>query len=563
MRSRKLVVTHRGRLKEKYGPEGVAAIDDAVRALAAADEGRGLLTVYVHLDDAEEMKANGSKAVSRDATAASCKKVIDRILKQAAFDYLVLLGSDDVIPHFSVPNPTFAEEGDDNDEVPTDNPYGASPAFNEKSRSSYLVTDRALGRIPDLPGATEPSALLQYLQSASESKPLSLSDFELDLMVCCDSWKASGSACVAALSREAAVLLVSPPTLQATVDIQERHKARLQMIKCHGVELDPYFYGQKASKFPEVMFATSLAGRTSPGTVVGAMCCYGAAVYDPAHPAATTPGVPSIASVYLNQQAAGFAGSTCISWVGSHEMQCADLIITRFLKNVMSGMSLGASLLDSKQRFLADINKDGRMPDAADEKTLLQFLLLGDPSLRAVKSREEEDAMVPVVGIDGLDFSESKDRYLSVAETTERPSPRTAAASERRMRRTYHSNTARNLRDTLPDRNPSEPLFTAEEILTPVEIEFVGGRKPVVHRCTRTVAQPGQSRARKMARAAAAVFGQTEDAAEVTDLTFREETLQYYWYVGTRHERVLDAKIIKVETDLHGNVLRKRVLVTA
>jgi hypothetical protein len=35
----------------------------------------------------------------------------------------------------------------------------------------------------------------------------------------------------------------------------------------------------------------------------------------------------------------------------------------------MAGMSLGAALLDSKQRFLADINKDGRMIDAAEGKT--------------------------------------------------------------------------------------------------------------------------------------------------------------------------------------------------
>ena len=229
----------------------------------------------------------------------------------------------------------------------------------------------------------------------------------------------------------------------------------------------------------------------------------------------------------------------------------------------MSGMSLGASLLDSKQRFLADINKDGRMPDAADEKTLLQFLLLGDPSLRAVKSREEEEAMTPVVGIGGLVFSESTDQHLSIAESTERPGLRTAAASERRMRRAYHFNIAKNLRETLPEREAVPPIFTAEEILTPVEIEFIAGRKPVVHQCARKVSLPRPSRARRVARAAAAVFGQTEEAAEVTDIAFREETLQYYWHVGTRHERVLEAKIIKVETDLHGNVLRKRVLVTA
>lgn len=559
MQSRKLVVTHRGNLAAKYGADGVAAVGAAVAKLAAADARRGIQTHYVHLDDADEMKRYHSKVVSKDPGPSSCKRVIDKAFTALSPDYLVLLGSDDVLPHFRVPNPTFTEDADTDEEALTDNPYAASPAFNPQSRATYLVVDRVVGRIPDVPGATDPSALLQYLESAAAAEPLDLTEFDVDLLVCCDTWKKSGQACVAALGRKGESLFLSPPNIDGTAELPQRHVARLQMIKCHGAALDPHFYGQEGGDFPPVLFSSALVGATAPGTVVGAMCCYGASVYDPAHPAALTPGVPSIPTVYLSQAAAGFVGATGIAWVGVNEMACADLIVTRFLKNVMVGMSLGAALLDSKQRFLADIGKDGRMPDAAEEKTLLQFVLLGDPSLRAATSREERDAVVSIVADVGSHFVPG-DQASVVAESGTDPlihvkrsseSQKLAMAAERRSRRAYHFRTARNLRKTLPERTVAEPPFAAAQILNGVELAYLGGRAPVVHRVSRTTTQPQVRPRRIVARAATAVvsaIGIEEPEERVAPAT-REETLQYYWHARTPRERIIDATIVKVETD--------------
>lgn len=573
MQSRKLIVTHRGNLAVKYGSVGVAAIDEAVARLAAADARRGIQTHYIHLDDADEMKRYHSKVVAKEPGPTSCKRVIDKAFNTLAPDYLVLLGSDDVIPQFRVSNPTFTDDADTDTEVPTDNPYAASPVFNSQLRATYLVVDRVVGRIPDVPGASDPSALLRYLESAATAEPLDLTEFDMDLLVCCDTWKKSGQACVAALGRNAESLFLSPPVIDSTAELRERHAARLQMIKCHGAALDPHFYGQEGQEFPPVLFSSALVGATAPGTVVGAMCCYGASVYDPAHPAALTRDVPSIPNVYLDQAASGFVGATGIAWVGVNEMACADLIVTRFLKNVLAGMSLGAALLDSKQRFLADIGKDGRMPDAAEEKTLLQFILLGDPSLRAATSREEREAVVSIVEDLGSHFVPGRqasvlaesgtDPLIHVKRSTE--SQNLAMAAERRSRRAYHFRTARNLRKTLPERAVAEPPFAAAQILNEVELAYLGPRTPVVHRVSRTAAQP-QVRSRRIiaraATAAASAVGLEEPEERVAPI-MREETLQYYWYARTPRERIIDATIVKVETDLQGNVLRKRFLVTA
>src|SRR5213076_2217060 len=140
--------------------------------------------------------------------------------------------------------------------------------------------------------------------------------------------------------------------------------------------------------FPPVMLSTSLLNRTTKGTVVGAMCCYGASLFDPADPRVTLPDSPPIASVYLRQGAYGFAGSTTLAWVGVQSMMCADWVIASFLRDVLRGASLGRAFLDAKQGFLKWINDQGQTPSPADEKTLLQFILLGDPSIQVVSTAQ-------------------------------------------------------------------------------------------------------------------------------------------------------------------------------
>lgn len=525
MDSRKLIVTHRGRLVGKYGVSGADAIDGAVAALIAADAERALDTRYVHLDIAAEVEPFGVEPTPTNPTASDCKQVIDGICTALTADYLVLLGSDDVIPHFAVPNPARSPKSRDKDpHVPTDNPYASSQRFNLKRRRTYLVPDRVIGRIPDLPNVRDPKALLNYLDAATTAAPLTAGDFALDLLVCCDLWKDSGNACVAALGRQAADLFLSPPTVHDTSPLTARHQARLQMIKCHGSPFTPAFYGDNNTKKPEVLTTSSLLGRTADGTVVGAMCCFGAAVYDPANQRASQPGVPSIASTYLDQRASGFVGSTCVAYVGPTTMGAADVIVTRFLQNVMAGDSLGTAFLNSKQQFAADIGKAGRKFILMEEKTLLQFVLLGDPSLRPMipDDLQETAATIPKMA----------QRELALS------------AAERRSRRDYHVRLGRQLRALVPTRVVAEGFLNAADVLQPEELELFGKVEPLVQRV----------RVR-------GTLNETSDKASL--FTESEETLQYYYFSETPHEHVIDVKVMIVETDLQGRLLRKRVLVSA
>jgi hypothetical protein len=55
----KLIVSHRAALKAKYGAAGLAQIQEAVRALIAADRQRGIRSRLVFLDDAAQLKKMG------------------------------------------------------------------------------------------------------------------------------------------------------------------------------------------------------------------------------------------------------------------------------------------------------------------------------------------------------------------------------------------------------------------------------------------------------------------------------------------------------------------------
>ena len=384
MQSVKLSITCRRHLAKKYPAAALKQIDRAVAAWIKADRGRDIQTVHVAVDDAAAMKRLGVKAVTGAVTASKVKRALDALVARLTPDYIVLFGAADVLPMFVVPNPSASESGDDDEEVPTDNPYACSKQFVSSRRSSYLVPDRVVGRIPDLPGSADPSWLLDYLTHATEARPRPVADYKRDLMVCTATWKKAGEQCAITLGRDASDVLICPPAKDGDQAILGRRGSRLHMIKCHGVDEDSRFYGEGGGRFPDALSSPTLLGRTVPGTVVGAMCCYGADLFDPTAPTAQHPPEVPISSTYLKQGAHGFLGSSTIAWVGPMTMMCADWIVTGFLKAATSGASLGRAALEAKQDYLRWVQQQGQEPDAADEKTLIQFLLLGNPSIHPV-----------------------------------------------------------------------------------------------------------------------------------------------------------------------------------
>lgn len=540
MLSTKLSITCKAALAKKYDKTALAKIDQYVAKWQAADKTRGIRTIHVALDDAKVMKPLKVKPVLGKFTPHKAKRALDALVARLKPDYIVLFGANDVVPQFHVPNPT---KGEDNEAtVPTDNPYASSRKFRNGTRATYLVPDRVVGRIPDLVGSSDPRWVLDYLAGATEWTSSAPGSYGKDLLVVCDEWKQSGQACAQYLSRDVGSLMISPPTATNSEKIRARHGNRLQMIKCHGAANDSCFYGQKGASYPETLRSPSIRNRTSSRTIVGAMCCFGASIFDPNDPAALKPGEPPIPSVYLRQGAFGFFGSTSTAWVGIQAMMCADWVVSAFLKGTLAGASIGRSALEAKQDFVRWLQQQGDEQDAPDEKTLLQFVLLGDPSIHPVK------AQAPA----GL----ASASLLGATSTA-------GAVMARRQRRAVREQLGAVLRSAVPQRQavaqpraPTELTDMARQLMESGEKDFVFDYSaPRVERVSSRIVQPILADQ----PAAAGIRGGRSGTRSVV----RRRTVHYYW-TATRHRGpVREIQVISIQTDPIGNLLRTKVMVSS
>lgn len=375
----KLIVTHRAALKAKYGGRRSDVLA-ALKRLVAADAGRGLRSKLVYLDDAAALRAAKGKPATDPADERAAKAAVDALHRHHRPDYLLIVGAWDVVPHIALRNPMNADADPDNDDddedVPSDLPYACEAAFARQPQR-FLGPTRVVGRLPDAPFATTPEALVRVIDIAASHVSRPRSDYAECFALSAGVWAASTALSVRKLFGAAAPMHTSPT---AGPRWGRRDLApRVHFINCHGNTFDPMFLGEgPVDTYHVAHQGARLEGRVSEGAVVAAECCYGAELYDPAD----ADGRPGICSTYLAQGAYGFFGSTCIAYGPAEGNGQADLICQSFVEAVLGGASLGRAVLEARQRFIAQYSHH----DPADVKTLLQFLLLGDPSLHPVQA---------------------------------------------------------------------------------------------------------------------------------------------------------------------------------
>jgi hypothetical protein len=527
LESIKLSITLAAALAAKYDAAARARIDSGVAAWRAADAKRGIDTVHVAIDDAVAMGKLGVAPVKGKATANKVKRALDALAKKLHPDYIVLFGGHEIVPMFVVANPSYDPHGDDDRLVPTDNPYACSSAFRAKKRASYLVPDRVVGRIPDLTADGDPVWLLDVLKRSSAWAPRPASSYGSAYAVVCDEWKAAGAACMSYLGLPAAELQISPPARDADATAKKRLARGLHMIKCHGASLDPRFYGQKGTSYPEVLSSPTLRGKLSEGTLAAAMCCYGAQVYSPADPAAQMPGAWPLATTYLRQGAVGFAGSTRIAWVGVDRMMCADWVAAAWLKSALGGASIGRALLEAKQDYVKWLASQGQQPDTADEKTLIEYVLLGDPSLHPVASA------APALA-----------RGAAAARSP-------LLAQERAQRRTVRAAIGAQLRASLPERRAA-PAAAAQAK------RLFDAVAPLLKAADRQLLDPKRASEQQLVSKLTDGGGAARGRAAAP--RGARESIEYYWSGRSRQGPMVQIRLLKVETDTAGHIIRSRLL---
>jgi len=374
----KVILTNSSAIQAKYGVSGLRAIQAAVKALITADKTRGLATELILLDDRADMARFSVPPVSAASNSKQNKDAVDAIYRKLAPDYLMLLGSIDVIPHQDLKNPLYTTpRGSDPDPIAWgDLPYACEAPYS-RNIHDFVGPTRVVGRLPDITGGTDPEYLVSLLKTAAGYKPVGHQDFMDYFAVTAEIWQASSKLSVTNTFGDAKSLEDVPPRNYKWKPSQLSRLAHF--FNCHGADRSSQFYGQPASgakKYPPSMDAGYVQGKIHEGTIVAAECCYGGQLY------AVTPAVPQMGllNTYLSDKAYGFFASTTIAYGPDKGNGQADYICQFFMKSVAAGASIGRAALQARQQFV----KTASPPDPSDMKTLAQFNLYGDPSLTPV-----------------------------------------------------------------------------------------------------------------------------------------------------------------------------------
>jgi hypothetical protein len=374
----KAILTNLAALTSKYGSAGVAKIQSAVTALVAADLARGLATELIFLDDAAAMNALSAPAVSNPNDPEQNKDAVDGVYKALAPDYLMILGSRDVVPHQDLQNPLYDASSDtDPDKIAFgDIPY-ASEAPYSQNPGDFIGPARVVGRLPDLTGGKDPAYLVSLLETASSYKSFDAAQYHSYFGISAEIWQKSTALSVTHTFGSSSDLKLVPPE-------NDQWPAALlgrvaHFINCHGAETSAQFYGQPSSgaeQYPVALDAAYIDGKIVEGTVVAAECCYGGELFAPSD----LNGQAGISNTYLSNKAYGFWGSTTIAYGPADSNGQADLICQYFMDSVLRGASLGRAALEARQNFVQNASPT----DPSDLKTLAQFNLYGDPAVTPV-----------------------------------------------------------------------------------------------------------------------------------------------------------------------------------
>ncbi|MCX5800312.1 MAG: C25 family cysteine peptidase [Candidatus Eisenbacteria bacterium] len=334
-------------------------------------------------DAGPDSARNTSPKTARDARREPPRTVTPRPSHDSNVSILIL-GGGEVIPYFRLSNPAF----DSDSFVLSDNPYGCPGGI--VSTEKCLLPERPVGRMPDGSGS-DVHVLLTQIDTACEgavwlsTHPLGRKKSSLGYTAAI--WKRA--------SREVwrdigftGNLKVCPPLSHVDVTAEWFGGKNFLYFNVHGSDTAPYWFGQAGSSFPTALSPVNVNRLSHEKSMIVTEACYGAIEMDRNRDT-------SISLAFLSSGSACVVGSTCTAYGAlAPPVSEADLIALNFFRNVHKGMAFGKALTGARAQLAAlAVSRQGYL-DEDDKKTLLQFVLFGDPtvSILPISPGSGEDA---------------------------------------------------------------------------------------------------------------------------------------------------------------------------
>ncbi len=302
---------------------------------------------------------------------------------------LLIVGGSQVVPYHLLPNPT-----DDMDtQIASDNPYAVLDG-------NYFIPDWPVGRLPG-EGGPDAGLLLETLRRAvkyhnkiNARKPRKAAGFWQRARLFLEArrarkqngslgysaavWRRSSLAVYKSIG-PAGSLLVSPPQETGCLP-PVKGAISLAYYNLHGLVDAAEWYGQRdaADKatgpdYPVALSPKDLNGRAAAPEVVFSEACYGAHVESKSID-------QSIALKFLARGSLAVVGSTSTAYGSvTTPLIGADFLGQSFWKSLKAGKSVGESLLQARVDLVREMSRRQGYLDGEDQKTLISFILLGDP----------------------------------------------------------------------------------------------------------------------------------------------------------------------------------------
>ncbi len=380
-RSPLLLVASRLLLTRQFGEAGWEAVDEALGQLSESLHWLPAHLLYV--DDAHTLSRYRLEPVyPRDPE--EIRRLIgeaERSVLEGRTASIWLMGGDVLLPHFRLSNPA----DDTDEEILSDAPY-ASPTGDPFSPS------RSVGRLPHLDGSAD--AFVALIRRNSEPQRLLCpDDCPVAAGYTASIWREASERVLAGIT-DVGALRLSPPWELGDYPFVRRQAAAIRYFNLHGKpdgttwhgHLDPAVPADFAD-VPPALRLVDITSEEARGSIVATESCYGAAMSP-----------RSIAARFLRLGAASLLGSTAMSYGAlASPISGADLLVRDFLALCAASGPLGEALLRARLTFARAMMERQGFLDAEDQKTLLSFTLLGNPTLQlqglASQSHVAEQAM--------------------------------------------------------------------------------------------------------------------------------------------------------------------------
>ncbi|HAF61101.1 MAG TPA: hypothetical protein DCK95_02110 [Anaerolineaceae bacterium] len=306
---------------------------------------------------------------------------------------LLIVGGDDLIPFHRLPNPT-----DDSDvEVLSDNPYATDD-------SNYFVPQWAVGRFPDEKGS-DPGLLLKQLREAikwhkeqNQHQTLGerigealqfwnaftnmvreMNEKRTNYGYSTAIWQRSSIAAFRPIGK-ANYIRISPPYNVNNLDAISIKEAEFAYFNLHGLDDSPNWYGQKdisntdnTPDFPVAIQPSLIDPQATKPAIVLSEACYGSYIINKTSD-------ESLSLRFLTSSCRAFIGSTCIAYGSIYPpLIGADQLAYFFWNLIEKNYTVGDAYIRAKMNLMKSILRRQGYLDGEDQKTLLSFVLYGDP----------------------------------------------------------------------------------------------------------------------------------------------------------------------------------------